>query len=197
MGSKVIGPLLKLSIAATAMGMALVVLSITSGKGLQHAIMDKFRALEGDFTIQAYSLNRTEEWRPIALEDSLFTELAKAPYVDQIFPVVQKASLLVNPSEDVFEGVQIQGFTTITSSTFKNRSPPKELASTVDTDAGSRVTLASSLQLEIGDTAVLTVLKGQRGLPRLINTKIYGTYTSGLDEFDRQNVLMSAWTFVD
>ncbi|HAF46263.1 MAG TPA: hypothetical protein DCG83_01125, partial [Cryomorphaceae bacterium] len=112
MGSKVIGPLLKLSIVATAMGMALVVLSITSGKGLQHAIMDKFRALEGDFTIQAYSLNRTEEWRPIALEDSLFTELEKAPYVDQIFPVVQKASLLVNPSKDVFEGVQIQGFTT-------------------------------------------------------------------------------------
>ena len=25
----------------------------------------------------------------------------------------------------------------------------------------------------------------------MINTKIYGTYTSGLDEFDRQNVLMS------
>lgn len=192
MGSKVIGPLLKLSIAATAMGMALVVLSITSGKGLQHAIMDKFRALEGDFTIQAYSLNRTEEWRPIALEDSLFTELAKAPYVDQIFPVVQKASLLVNPTEDVFEGVQIQGFTTDNFEYFQKSFTTD--GTPIDGRYGCWISsnLASSLQLEIGDTAVLTVLKGQRGLPRLINTKIYGTYTSGLDEFDRQNVLMSA-----
>jgi hypothetical protein len=79
MGSKVIGPLLKLSIVATAMGMALVVLSITSGKGLQHAIMDKFRELEGDFTVQAYSLNRTEEWRPIALEDSLYHCVSTGP----------------------------------------------------------------------------------------------------------------------
>ena len=51
--------------------------------------------------------------------------------------------------------------------------------------------MGASLELEIGDTAVLTVLKGQRSLPRLINTKIYGIYTSGLNEFDRQNVLMS------
>lgn len=191
MGSKVIGPLLKLSIAATAMGMALVVLSITSGKGLQHAIMDKFRALEGDFTIQAYSLNRTEEWRPIALEDSLFTELSQVPYVDQIFPVVQKASLLVNPKKDMFEGVQIQGFTNGNFEYFRESFSTN--GGPIDGRYGCWIssTLAASLRLEIGDTAVLTVLKGQRGLPRLINTKIYGTYTSGLDEFDRQNVLMS------
>lgn len=171
--------------------MALVVLSITSGKGLQHAIMDKFRALEGDFTIQAYSLNRTEEWRPIALEDSLFTELSQVPYVDKIFPVVQKASLLVNPKKDMFEGVQVQGFTTGNFEYFRESFSTN--GGPIDGRYGCWIssTLAASLRLEIGDTAVLTVLKGQRGLPRLINTKIYGTYTSGLDEFDRQNVLMS------
>ena len=112
--------------------------------------------------------------------------------MDQIFPVVQKASLLVNPSEDVFEGVQIQGFTTDNFEYFQKSFTTN--GTPIDGRYGCWISsnLASSLQLEIGDTAVLTVLKGQRGLPRLINTKIYGTYTSGLDEFDRQNVLMSA-----
>jgi len=191
MGSKVIGPLLKLSIAATAMGMALVVLSITSGKGLQHAIMDKFRELEGDFTVQAYSLNRTEEWRPIALEDSLFTELKQAPYVDQIFPVVQKAALLVNPNEDIFEGIQIQGFTDDNFEYFSSRFESE--GNPINDRYGCWISeaIAGKLNLAVGDTAVLTLLKGERGLPRLINTKIYGTYTSGLDEFDQQNILMS------
>jgi len=191
MGSKVIGPLLKLSIAATAMGMALVVLSITSGKGLQHAIMDKFRELEGDFTVQVYSLNRTEEWRPIALEDSLFTELVQAPYVDQIFPVVQKAALLVNPNEDIFEGIQIQGFTDDNFEYFSSRFESE--GNPINDRYGCWISeaIAGKLNLAVGDTAVLTLLKGERGLPRLINTKIYGTYTSGLDEFDQQNILMS------
>lgn len=191
MGSKVIGPLLKLSIAATAMGMALVVLSITSGKGLQHAIMDKFRELEGDFTVQAYSLNRTEEWRPIALKDSLYAALVHAPYVDRVFPVVQKASLLVNPAADVFEGVQIQGFTPDNFDYFSRQFEITGNPITTRYGCWISTEMASKLQLNIGDTAVLTLLKGERGLPRLINTEIYGTYSSGLDEFDRQNILMS------
>ena len=109
-GSQVIGPLLKLSIAATALGMALVLLSITSGKGLQHAIMDKFSALEGDFTISAYAPNRTEELKPIRLTDSLADALKQASYVKAVHPVVQKMALLVNPTEDAFDGIQVKGF---------------------------------------------------------------------------------------
>ena len=191
MGSKVIGPLLKLSIAATAMGMALVVLSITSGKGLQHAIMDKFRALEGDFTVQAYSLNRTEEWRPIALEDSLLNVLENAPYVDHVFPVVQKASLLVNPKADVFEGIQIQGFTPQNFDYFSSQFENSGNQISARYGCWISQSVASKLQLTIGDTAVLTLLKGARGLPRLINAEVFGIYSSGLDEYDQQNVLMS------
>ena len=64
-------PLLKLSTYATALGMALVILSITSGKGLQHAINDQFRSLEGDININEYSMKRTGESGAILLSDSL------------------------------------------------------------------------------------------------------------------------------
>lgn len=193
-GSQVIGPLLKLSIVATALGMALVLLSITSGKGLQHAIMDKFSALEGDFTISAYAPNRTEELKPIRLTDSLAGALAEAPYVQSVYPVVQKMALLVNPIEDAFDGIQIKGMETDYLKTFSAQYGSGNGASTTPTSrygAFLSTTLARELGLGIGDTAVLTVLKNQGELPRLRKSIVEGLFTTGLDEFDRQTILMN------
>ena len=192
-GSQVIGPLLKLSIVATALGMALVLLSITSGKGLQHAIMDKFSALEGDFTISAYAPNRTEELKPILLKDSLAGALQEAPYIKSVYPVVQKMALLVNPIEDAFDGIQIKGMDTDYLETFSaqygngngSSSPASRYGTLLST------TLARELGLGIGDTAVLTVLKNQGELPRLRKSIVEGLFTTGLDEFDRQTILMN------
>ena len=192
-GSQVIGPLLKLSIVATALGMALVLLSITSGKGLQHAIMDKFSALEGDFTISAYAPNRTEELKPILLKDSLAGALQEAPYIKSVYPVVQKMALLVNPIEDAFDGIQIKGLETDYLETFSaqygngngSSSPASRYGTLLST------TLARELGLGIGDTAVLTVLKNQGELPRLRKSIVEGLFTTGLDEFDRQTILMN------
>ena len=191
-GSQVIGPLLKLSIVATALGMALVLLSITSGKGLQHAIMDKFSALEGDFTISAYAPNLTEELNPISLTDSLADALQEAPYIKSVYPVVQKMALLVNPIEDAFDGIQIKGMDTDYLETFSaqygngngSSSPASRYGTLLST------TLARELGLGIGDTAVLTVLKNQGELPRLRKSMVEGLFTTGLDEFDRQTILM-------
>ena len=191
-GSQVIGPLLKLSIVATALGMALVLLSITSGKGLQHAIMDKFSALEGDFTISAYAPNRIEELNPISLTDSLADALQEAPYIKSVYPVVQKMALLVNPIEDAFDGIQIKGMDTDYLETFSaqygngngSSSPASRYGTLLST------TLARELGLGIGDTAVLTVLKNQGELPRLRKSMVEGLFTTGLDEFDRQTILM-------
>ena len=193
-GSQVIGPLLKLSIAATALGMALVLLSITSGKGLQHAIMDKFSALEGDFTISAYAPNRTEELKPIRLTDSLADALKQASYVKAVHPVVQKMALLVNPTEDAFDGIQVKGFEADYLKTFTASYGTGEGTATPNSRYGTflSTTLARELGLGIGDTAVLTVLKKQGELPRLRKSIVEGLFTTGLDEFDRQNILMNA-----
>ncbi|MCH1406760.1 MAG: ABC transporter permease [Schleiferiaceae bacterium] len=193
-GSKVIGPLLKLSIVATALGMALVLLSITSGKGLQHAIMDKFSALEGDFTISAYAPNRTEELKPIRLSDSLADALSDADYVEAVYPVVQKMALLVNPMEDAFDGIQIKGFETDYLETFTVNYGTGSGTSTPTSRHGALLstTLARELALGIGDTALLTVLKNQGEMPRLRKSIVEGLFTTGLDEFDRQTILMNA-----
>ena len=167
-GSQVIGPLLKLSIAAPALGMPLVLLSITSGKGLQHAIMDKFSALEGDFTISAYAPNRAEELKPIRLTDSLAGALGEAPYVQSVYPVVQKMALLVNPIEDAFDGIQSKGLETDYLETFPAKYGNGNGSSSPHSRYGALLstTLAPPLGIGIGDPPVLTYMKNQGELPR-------------------------------
>ena len=156
--------------------------------------MDKFSALEGDFTISAYAPNRTEELKPIRLTDSLADALKQASYVKAVHPVVQKMALLVNPTEDAFDGIQVKGFEADYLKTFTASYGTGEGIATPNSRYGTflSTTLARELGLGIGDTAVLTVLKRQGELPRLRKSIVEGLFTTGLDEFDRQNILMNA-----
>jgi lipoprotein-releasing system permease protein len=191
-GPSVIAPLLKLSVVATALGMALVVLSITSGKGLQKSIIQQFSSIEGDISMSAYSVQRTAEPRPILLEDSLITALENAPYTTAVFPGIQKSALLVNPSVDAFEGIQISGMSRERWSYFAAHHtldgpshPTQRYGSFISK------TLSRELGLYTGDTAVLVLLKNQQSAPRLRKSVIEGVYQTGLDEYNRSNILMN------
>ncbi|MEY2963977.1 MAG: hypothetical protein RL754_1238 [Bacteroidota bacterium] len=195
--ASVVGPLLKLSIVATALGMALVILSITSGKGLQQAIMHQFRSLEGDFTISAYSPTRTEELAPIQLADSLLQVLKSEPYTLHSYPVAHKMALLVNPEADVFDGIQVTGYD---SARFARFTEQHRMLSADGTALGApknrygayiSALMAKELNLVVGDTAVLTVMRGQHGLPRLRKAPVEGIFQTSLDEFDQGNLLMN------
>lgn len=190
-----VGPLIKLSIAATALGMALVVLSITSGKGLQKSIMQQFSRLEGDITLQSYSVQRTSDTSPILLEDSLLNVLQNAPYVAAVYPQVEKSALLVNPKIDAFEGIQILGYSAAQWLSFSKWSANGDTIVSEGPKGryGCMIsrTLASELSLSIGDTAMLVVIKNQSELPRLRKSRIEGLYSTALDEFNRAHILMN------
>lgn len=172
--------------------MALVILSITSGKGLQKSISEQFSSIEGDITFNAYSIQRTAEPRPIALADSLKKELVEAPYTAHVFGSVEKSSLIVNTEEDAFEGVVLTGMDSAQWSyfhlnNFTHDSPgPKGRYGSFISKA-----LSKELALEVGDTALLVVLKNQQSPPRLRKSVVEGIYSTGLEEFNKGHVLMN------
>ena len=170
--------------------MALVILSITSGKGLQKAINDQFRALEGDINISEYSIRRTGENGPILLSDSLKTVFSENDLVKDIHGEIRKASLVVNPKLDAFEGIEIIGYDSIKLHSFLRD------FSTNSTLFNSRYgiyvssTLLSKLALSVGDTAILVAIKDQRSAPRLRDAVVLGAFETGLDEFNTNHVIM-------
>ncbi len=177
--------------------MALVVLSITSGKGLQEAISEQFIQLEGDFRIEAYSINRTQEVRPIVLPDSLLEALNAAPYVEHVFPEVHKLALLTSPVNEAFSGVVLKGMDTaqfdfffehnrVIAGTTLGQGPQERYGVYISE------LLAQRLALAVGDTAAVALLRNDRQVPQLRKARIEGIYATPLQEFDEQFVLMQA-----
>ena len=190
-GPSVIQPLLRLSTYATALGMALVVLSITSGKGLQQAINDQFRSLEGDVNINQYSIQRTGETGAILLGDSLQEAISSSELVQSIHAEVRKAALVVHPVNSAFEGIEIIGY------------PEEYLASFVQSFSNIPLQKASrygvlmstsmmnALGFSVGDTSILVSIKGQNSAPRLRKAPIIGSFETGLEEFNTNHIIMS------
>ena len=183
-------PLLKLSTYATALGMALVILSITSGKGLQHAINDQFRSLEGDININEYSMKRTGESGAILLSDSLETAILSEGLVAHMHAEIRKASLLVNPSEDVFEGIEIIGYDSLKMSSFLAEFSSKKSSNVGRYGIHVSRSLLKNLALSVGDTAVLVSIRDQQSAPRLRDAVVLSAFETGLDEFNLNHIIM-------
>ena len=189
-GPSVVRPLLKLSTYATALGMALVVLSITSGKGLQYAINDQFRNLEGDININEYSIKRTGESGAILLSDSLKTAINEKGVVKSMHAEIRKASLLVNPSQDVFEGIEIIGYDSLKMSSFLAKFSFKGTSGAGRYGIHVSRPLLKNLALSVGDTAVLVSIRDQQSAPRLRDAIVLSAFETGLDEFNLSHIIM-------
>ena len=157
---------------------------------MQRAIKDQFSALEGDITIQAYSVQRTAETGAILLSDSLYEVINATDRVAHIFPQVKKSVLFLNPSEDAFEGVGVLGYDTAQYDRF--------VTDYVDTLApsaryGSLVSsaLAAQLNLNLGDTATLISIQSQNQNPRLRKSVVTGIFETPLEEFNLGHIVMS------
>ena len=190
-GPSVIKPLLRLSTYATALGMALVILSITSGKGLQKAINDQFRSLEGDINISEYSVRRTGDNSAILLSDSLKTVFSEDDLVEDIYGEIRKASLVINPHLDVFEGIEIIGYDSLKLYSFLSDFSTNSTLDYSRYGIYASSTLLSKLALSVGDTAVLVAIKDQQSAPRLRDAVVLGTFETGLDEFNTNHLIMN------
>ena len=190
-GPSVIKPLLRLSTYATALGMALVILSITSGKGLQKAINDQFRSLEGDINISEYSVRRTGDNSAILLSDSLKTVFSDDDLVEDIYGEIRKASLVINPHLDVFEGIEIIGYDSLKLYSFQSDFSTNPTLDYSRYGIYASSTLLSKLALSVGDTAVLVAIKDQQSAPRLRDAVVLGTFETGLDEFNTNHLIMN------
>jgi lipoprotein-releasing system permease protein len=106
-------------------------------------------------------------------------------------------ALLVNPEADVFDGIQVTGYD---SARFARFTEQHRMLSADGTALGApknrygayiSALMAKELNLVVGDTAVLTVMRGQHGLPRLRKAPVEGIFQTSLDEFDQGNLLMN------
>jgi lipoprotein-releasing system permease protein len=186
--SNISAPIINIAIAAIAIGLIMMIVSIATGIGLQQKIRQKVAAFNGHIIISAYNDNQSQaSLEPVSINQDFYPKFTSVPGIKHIQAVASKAGII--RTEKTFEGVVFKGvgadydWNNINEYLVSGRVP--NLKSDVNSEIIISEFLANRLELKINDKCNTFFMKeGENKLPNLRNFKIVGIFNSGFQEFD-------------
>jgi len=191
--SSISAPIIKIAIAAIAIGMVMMIVSVASGIGLQQKIREKVSAFNGHIIISNYDNNQSEATlTPIAKNQEFYPKFNSVTGVTHVQAIATKAGII--RTEKAFEGVVFKGVGTdyqwsnINEYLVAGRLP--NLSSQLNSEVVISQFLADRLQLKVGDAFNTFFIKeNQNQLPNIRHFEITGIFNSGFQEFDATYIL--------
>ncbi len=188
-------PIIKIAIAAIALGIFMMLIAIASGQGLKHKIREKVTAFNGHIQIYNYDNNNSEvSVVPVSLDQDFYPEFKTVEGVSHIQAVATKAGVI--RTEETFEGVIAKGVgADFNWQVFKEYIVGGQLPD-YKTDLNNEVLMsrlmANRLQLKIGDSFFVFFFKDDSPdqKPNQRKFKIVGIYDSGFEELDEKYVFV-------
>lgn len=191
--SSISAPIIKIGIAAIAIGMVVMMIAIATGVGLQEKIRDKVVAFNGHATITNYDSNASQESVvPISKNQDFYPEFTAIEAVSHIQAVATKFGVI--RTETDFEGAILKGVgSDYNWSYFKEfllegRLPLFEKKWSEEVLISKY--LADRLGFKLNDTFQMYFLKDDTEKPpNIISFNIVGIYSSGFQDFDAQYLI--------
>ncbi|WP_299096144.1 FtsX-like permease family protein [uncultured Winogradskyella sp.] len=187
--SSVSAPIIKIGIAAIAIGIIVMLIAIATGLGLQQKIRDKVVAFNGHIEITNYDTNASDESQvPILRDQDFYPKFNAVEEVTHIQGVATKFAVI--RTETDFEGVVIKGV----GSDYKwdyfqeflveGRLP--DFSGKRNEEILISSYLANRLGFKVGDKFQTLFGENLNKMPRIINYEIVGIYNSGFQELDEK-----------
>jgi lipoprotein-releasing system permease protein len=191
--SSISSPIIKISIAAIAIGMIMMIVSVATGMGLQQKIREKVSAFNGHIIISNYDNNQSEVTLvPISKNQDFYPKFKSVPGVSHIQAIATKAGII--RTETAFEGVILKGVGTdyqwdnIKECIVSGKLP--DFSKELNQEVLISQLLANRLNLKIGDTFNTFFIKeDQNKLPNIRRFKITGIFNSGFQDFDTTYII--------
>lgn len=190
--SSISAPIIKIAIAAIAIGMLMMIVSVATGIGLQQKIRQKIAAFNGHVLITNYDDNQSEvSVEPISIHQKFYPKFKDVEGISHIQAVATKAGII--RTENAFEGIVFKGvgkdfkWSNLQEYIINGRIP--NLKEGLNPEVIISQFLANRLQLKVGDKFNTYFMKEEGKLPNLRNFKIVGIYNSGFQEFDATYVI--------
>ena len=187
--SSVSAPIIKIGIAAIAIGMIVMMIAIATGIGLQQKIRDKAVAFNGHITIQEFNSNLSDESQvPISTDQDFYPEFKSVKGIRHIQGVATKFGLI--RTETDFEGTILKGVgPDFDWSYFREFLVAGELPSFSERTSNDVIIsqyLAKRLQFEVADSFQMLFAKEDTNKPPFIRQfNIVGIFNSGFQELDK------------
>jgi lipoprotein-releasing system permease protein len=204
--SSISAPIIKIAIAAIAIGMVMMIVSVATGIGLQQKIQEKVSAFNGHIIISNYDNNQSEATlTPINKNQNFYPRFNSVAGISHIQAVATKAGII--RTEKAFEGIIFKGvgidykWDNIQEYLIAGHLP--DVSSQLNSEVVISQFLADRLELKVGDAFNTFFIKeNQNQLPNIRRFKITGIFNSGFQEFDATYILgdirhvqrMNKWT---
>ena len=187
--SSVSAPIIKIGIAAIAIGIIVMLIAIATGIGLQQKIRDKVVAFNGHITIDNYDTNESDESQvPISLNQEFYPEFTTIEGVSHIQGVASKFSVI--RTETDFEGVVIKGvgkdYNWDYFQEFLVDGSLPDFTQKLNNNILISSYLANRLGFNIGDKFQAVFGENLDRPPRIIAFEVVGIYNSGFQELDEK-----------
>ena len=191
--SSISAPIIKIAIAAIAIGMVMMIVSVATGIGLQQKIREKVSAFNGHIIISNYDNNQSEATlTPISKNQKFYPKFNSVLGINHIQAIATKAGII--RTEKAFEGIIFKGVGTdyqwdnLKEYLIAGQLP--NLSSQLNNEVVISQFLADRLQLKVGDLFNAFFIKeNQNQLPNIRRFKITGIFNSGFQEFDATYII--------
>lgn len=186
--SSISSPIIKIAIAAIAIGLTMMIVSMATGIGLQQKIRQKVSAFNGHIIISNFEDNQSQaSVQPVSTKQDFYPKFTSVNGIKHIQAVASKAGII--RTEKSFEGIVFKGvgkdydWNNLQEYIKVGKIP--NLKSELNNEIVISEYLANRLELKVGDKCNTFFMKeGENKLPNLRVFKIVGIYNSGFQEFD-------------
>ncbi len=191
-------PIIKIAIAAIAAGMAIMILSVATGVGLQQKIRQKVESFNGSVTlIHLENQGQIEDVVPWELTQEMRQSFIQRDDIDHVQAAAHKPGLILTDND--FEGIVLKGVNQAYQwdrlDEFLVQGHWIQIDQLLQNKIVISKTIARRLDIDIG--ALLNIYfvnqpKDEQISPKTKarGFKVVGIYDSGFDDFDRQMVFV-------
>lgn len=185
LSNRVSAPAVRIAILGMAIGLAVMIISVSVVIGFKHSIRDKVVGFGSHIVVQNFSNVQGSESRPVCIGDSIQKALTSAPGVTHLQPFAYKQGLLKTSTD--FLGVMIKGVNEQWDSTFISNSLLAGSTPRFSSDTSSNKLLisnimATKLNLSVGDKIFAYFLSTDN--VRMRRFTICGIYQTNLTRYD-------------
>ncbi len=185
-------PIIRLSVAAIAFSVAVIIISLATGIGLQKEIKSKLTTYSGDVQIRSYQSSLGWENKPITLDQSWVDVVENLEAVERVQQVSTRAGIL--KSSAFYEGAIFKGGDgNYRSQSLKNalvwgKIPDFSLEGPSDSILISKH-LYNLLAIEEGERLAMYFFRPAPQAPLLRYFYISGVYETGLEQIDESIIV--------
>ncbi|MGB5989667.1 MAG: ABC transporter permease [Marinifilaceae bacterium] len=177
-------PIVKIAIIGIAIGLCVMILSVSIVIGFQKEISDKITGFGSDIQLTNFDNNNTFESEPLYIRDSIKNEIEKIDGVKHTQVFATKPGIL--KTKDEIQGIILNGTSTDFDPTFLKNNLIKGEFYTLNDSVKSNncvisMSIANMMNIDIGDNISCLFIQQPARVRRFY---VSGIYNSGMQEFD-------------